>query len=121
MEGFSIGLSICRRIVESCDGELFAYMHDKGSSTFQFSMKMKLPHMESSNDSLSILDIMNRKELEENNSIQIVGHEVRSQLIKEEDVDFESPFTKRNIFTQQRNDSESNLSVVFADIDAFKW
>ena len=37
----------------------------------------------------------------------------QSQLLREDDLDFESPFTNRGIFTQQRQDSESDLSVVF--------
>ena len=39
--------------------------------------------------------------------------QAQSQLLREDDLDFESPFTNRGIFTQQRQDSESDLSVVF--------
>ena len=41
-------------------------------------------------------------------------------LLQEEDVDFKSPFTDRGIYTEQECDeSQSDLSLVFDNIDDF--
>ena len=67
--------------------------------------------------------LLDRSDLEDRNSqlaSQVEG-QAKSQILQEEDAEFESPFTKRGLYTQQKQDTESDLSIAFDNIDAFMY
>ena len=69
---------------------------------------------------MNLVEILNKSEIDMENS-QAAGQvgQARSQLLKEEDLEFQSPFTERGLYTQQQYDSDdSDLSVVFDNLDA---
>ena len=70
------------------------------------------------------MDMLDRSELDESALMPSNAKETvqaRSMLINEQSMEeIASPFTKRGLFTQTNRETESDLSVVFADVEALE-